>query len=710
MEPDVIDLSRVLSDRFGISEFRPGQEDVVRAILDGTDVLAVMPTGYGKSLCYQLPSLLLPGATLVVSPLISLMADQVTALRKLNLPAAFVNSSLTFDEQVTCLAALKRGDIKILYVAPERFSSQRFLGALAEVDVSLFVVDEAHCVSQWGHDFRPHYLRLADAAKRVGRPPIAAVTATATPEVRKDIAVALGLESPAEFLAGFDRANLMLDVDICPGQDAKFRSIENALDENGTPAIIYTATRKNAEKVARALDRPGRKCLVYHAGLEDTDREQVQQGFMRDDAPVVVATVAFGMGIDKRDIRLVAHFDVPGSVESYYQEVGRAGRDGYPCRGLLLFNYADTRTQEFFIEGSNPPRAIVESLYEKIWDLSPDAEPMEIATREIAESLGLKNDMQIHTAIIILERHGLIERGKSGENPAHVRRISWNPESPADLPPPSRGRTEVGGTAKTNLLRALEQAFDEDLIDGVDISKNDLCRLTGMDWTALSRHLSELDRAGILSYAPPFRGRAIRPVPPKLPVIPIDWTALARKKTWDDQRLKRIVSYAYNNKSCRRGFILDYFTGRPLRYRCGMCDVCRGYTNHRAEVKGLGTEQKRKKSQTGSLSPQSSVLDPKSSRPGSSNPIVIREQVSDGEEPLDLDASALFERLRKLRKQLADADHVPPYCVAHDRMLRDLARSRPRTLAALRQIRGFGPKNSAKYGPHFLAAVQEEKP
>lgn len=689
MDSEVVNLSETISSRFGIAQFRPGQEDVVQAILDGTDCLAVMPTGYGKSLCYQLPALLLPGATLVVSPLISLMADQVTALRKLNLPAAYVNSSLSFPDQITCLSALKRGDIKILYVAPERFSSQRFLNALADVDISLFVVDEAHCVSQWGHDFRPHYLRLADAAKRVGRPPIAAFTATATPEVRKEIAAGLGLESPVEFLAGFDRANLMLDVEVSPGQDAKFESIENALAENGVPAIIYTATRKNAEKVAKALDQPDRPCLVYHAGLEDTDRVRVQQAFMNDEVPIVVATVAFGMGIDKRDIRLVAHFDVPGSVESYYQEVGRAGRDGYPCRGLLLFNYADTRTQEFFIEGSNPPRAIVESLYAKIWDLSneeghPESEPLpvEISTKEIAQTLGLKNDMQVHTAVVILERHGLIERGKSGENPAHIRRVSWKPDK--------------GESAKAAILRALDNAFDEDLLDGVDIEKNDLCRLTGMDWASLTRHLSELDRAGVLSYAPPFRGRALRPIPPRRSDLPIDWAALARKKMWDDQRLKRMVAYAYNTKYCRRGFILDYFTGKPLRYRCGTCDVCRGSTTG-SEAKSQRTESKKKKRLL--LDPRSSVIAPEKS-------LVIREQAPEVEVPLDSASAALFERLRKLRKQLADADHLPPYCVAHDRMLRDLARARPHSLEDLRRIRGFGPKNSAKYGAHFLAAVQ----
>ncbi len=619
--PVSTDLLQSLSTWFGLAEFRPGQEDVVRAILDGQDVMAVMPTGYGKSLCFQLPALLLPGATIVVSPLISLMADQVSALRKINLPAAFVNSTLDFGEQIAVLNALKRGDVKILYVAPERFTSKRFMDALSEVDLSLFVVDEAHCVSQWGHDFRPQYLRLAPSARALGRPPVAAFTATATPEVRKDIAVALGLDAPVEFIAGFDRTNLILDVVACPGQAAKFELIEDALAENGTPAIVYTATRKNAEKVAAALERPDRPCLIYHAGLDDAERTRVQQAFMRDDAPIVVATVAFGMGIDKRDIRLVAHFDVPGSVESYYQEVGRAGRDGYPCRGLLLFNYADTRTQDFFIDGSNPPRAVVESVHDLVWARSPDALPVDLPTRDIAEKLGLRNDMQVYTALVILERQGIIERPKSADNP---------------------------------------------------------------------------------------RRRSVRPVPPRRDTLPVDWDALARKKVWDGMRLKRMVSYAYNTKYCRRGFILDYFTGKPVRYKCGACDVCRADIRVWSAPAVVPKKSARKSSTTTRAKPsEKSLLNARHSSLGASKEsLVIREQAAETDQPLTADETVLFDRLRSLRKNLAAAEGVPPYCVAHDRMLRELVRARPRTIEDLRGVRGFGPKNSAKYGPQFLAVVK----
>lgn len=620
------DLSGILSSRFGITEFRPGQEDVIDAILDGQDVLAVMPTGYGKSLCYQLPALVLPGPTLVVSPLISLMADQVSALRKQGIMAAFINSTMTQNEQIACLNAVSRGGVKILYVAPERFGSPKFMDVISGMDVSLFVVDEAHCVSQWGHDFRPHYLSLAAAVAGLGRPPVAAFTATATPDVRKDIVQGLKLESPAEFLAGFDRSNMILDVRICCGHDAKFAALEDALEGNGTPAIVYTATRKNADRVASVLSRPDRPCLIYHAGLRDEDRMRVQKAFMDDEVPIVVATTAFGMGIDKKDIRLVAHFDVPGSVESYYQEVGRAGRDGYPCRGLLLFNYADTRTQDFFIEGANPGREIVESVYRHIAGaVSSDA--VEWSARDIARRLSMKNEMQVNTSIYILERHGLVERAGRGENVTGMN-----------------GNSSALGP---RTFRLLGTTRDE---------------------------------------------------------IPVDWVALAKKRNADQMRIKRMVSYAYNNKKCRRGFILDYFTGRAIRYRCGVCDVCRGDAGETTASRAAPSIAKKTVRLSKRVRKKVLVRDESSE---SSTPLVLRTQDTEDAQPLTPTASAAFERLRALRKNLASAENVPPYCIAHDRMLRDIARTMPRTVDDLRRIRGFSNKRTDKYGLHVLNALTQ---
>jgi ATP-dependent DNA helicase RecQ len=361
---------------FRHAAFRPAQEEIVRAVLDGRDVLAVMPTGSGKSIGYQLPALLLPGLTLVVSPLIALMKDQVDELNRRGIAAAAVNSMVAVAERREILRAAQRGLVKLLYVAPERFASERFMLLLAELPVSRFAVDEAHCVSQWGHDFRPDYRRLALAADRCrradapsGRPPVIAFTATATPEVRDDIVSLLGLREPAVFVAGFDRPNLFMDVRPVSGPTEKHRLLPGLV--GGRRALVYASTRRSAEAAADALRAAGIAADPYHAGLDDRERARVQDGFAAGTIRVVCATNAFGMGIDRPDIDLVVHVEIPGSLEAYYQEIGRGGRDGRPADVVLLWNYADVRTREFLIEK--------DSLEE---DPDPRRPPLDPAERE----------------------------------------------------------------------------------------------------------------------------------------------------------------------------------------------------------------------------------------------------------------------------------------------------------------------------------------
>jgi len=348
-------LASALGRHFGHPGFRPGQEEIVRSALAGRDVLAVMPTGSGKSIGYQLPALLLPGTTLVVSPLIALMKDQVDELTRRGIPAAAIHSLMLPGERQMAIEGALAGRWRLLYVSPERFANERFALTLARVPLSRFAVDEAHCVSEWGHDFRPDYRRLAEAAgrciradARAGRPPILAFTATATPEVRADIVDLLGLESPDVFVAGFDRPNLFLDVRRVTGELEK-RALLPELVGSGR-ALVYTATRKSAERAADALRSAGRQAEAYHAGLVDAERLRVQNAFAAGTAPVVCATNAFGMGIDRPDIEAVVHYEIPGSLEAYYQEIGRGGRDGRAAGAVLLWNYVDVRTREFLIE------------------------------------------------------------------------------------------------------------------------------------------------------------------------------------------------------------------------------------------------------------------------------------------------------------------------------------------------------------------------
>ena len=350
-----LDLSSALQRHFGHAEFRRGQEAVVRAALDGRDVLAVMPTGSGKSIGYQLPALLLPGTTLVVSPLIALMKDQVDELNRRGIAAAAIHSLLPPAERQQVIDATRDGRCRLLYVSPERFANERFAAALARVPLSRFAVDEAHCVSEWGHDFRPDYRRLAEAAARCvradgapGRPPILAFTATATPEVRDDILDLLGLEDPAVFVAGFDRPNLFLDVRRVSGGLEKQAILADLVGIRR--ALVYAATRKSSERAAHALQSAGVSAEAYHAGLADAERVRVQNAFASGEARVVCATNAFGMGIDRPDVEAVVHYELPGSLEAYYQEIGRGGRDGRPSDAILLWNYVDVRTREFLIE------------------------------------------------------------------------------------------------------------------------------------------------------------------------------------------------------------------------------------------------------------------------------------------------------------------------------------------------------------------------
>jgi len=351
----VFDLAVPLHRHFGHASFRAGQEDLVRAVLDGQDVLAVMPTGSGKSLGYQLPAVLLRGTTLVVSPLISLMKDQVDELNRRGIAAAALHSMLPSGERQRALTAATRGELRLLYVAPERFASDYFLRALDTVPVARFVVDEAHCVSEWGHDFRPDYRRLAAAAARCGRgdggqgrPAVAAFTATATPEVRDDIVQLLGLDAPRVIVAGFDRPNIALHVRAVAG-DTEKRTLLPQLVGSGR-ALVYASTRRGAEEAADTLRSRGIAASAYHAGLVDAERTRVQDAFASGQARVVCATNAFGMGIDRPDVEAVIHVDVPGSIEAYYQEIGRAGRDGRPATATLLWNYADVKTREFLID------------------------------------------------------------------------------------------------------------------------------------------------------------------------------------------------------------------------------------------------------------------------------------------------------------------------------------------------------------------------
>ncbi len=348
---------KLLQTHFGYETFRTGQEQAISQVFDGQNTICVMPTGGGKSMCYQIPALVMEGTTIVVSPLISLMKDQVDALLAAGIPAAYINSSLGFEEVRETLYDVQRGAIKLLYIAPERLDSEMFLNELQGVQVPLIAVDEAHCISQWGHDFRPSYRLISRMAGLFpNNPTVLALTATATPQVREDICRILDIEEEHTVMTGFERANLTFSV--IRGQDRE-RYVKEYVQKNENEAgIIYAATRKTVDSVYDMLIKKGVKAAKYHAGMPDQERQSGQERFLNDEVTVMVATNAFGMGIDKSNIRYVIHYQLPKNMESYYQEAGRAGRDGLPSECIVLYASQDVQTQRFLIDQAQDPSRI----------------------------------------------------------------------------------------------------------------------------------------------------------------------------------------------------------------------------------------------------------------------------------------------------------------------------------------------------------------
>ena len=682
------DVRNELRRRFGWEEFRPGQEEVVRRVLAGENVLAVMPTGAGKSLCYQLPALMLPGTALVVSPLIALMQDQAAAMDAgdagESAPAVVINSTLPAAEQARRLAEVAAGRVKVVWVSPERFRNRRFVEAMQRAQLSLVAIDEAHCISQWGPDFRPDYLFLREVIRWLGRPRVLGLTATATPDVQRDIVEQLGLKQVATVIAGFERPNLRFEVIPCPDEAAKLHQV-HLLAGRG-PGIIYCGTRRNCEQVALFLQQGGARAEYYHGRLSADERLRAHSAFSAGELDAIAATTAFGMGIDKADIRYVAHYDVPGSLEEYYQEAGRAGRDGQPARCVLLYDRDDFRLQEFFIEHSWPTGDDLARAFAAIARAAESGRAV-FARRDLESTLEM-DDTRARVVISELERAGAVRRQIDGPRGEMVIRLLMG---------------ELTNEAITNreaAIAVLKQARYRKIDQMRDYAEATTCRTA-----IIRRYFGEAEVPDACGHCDICRASQAR-VRPRLrgeDQLPLAAVILQAVRELDGKMGRALLAAVLCGSQGKEaaGHRRRRWYGRLARYA------------QRQVVEAIDRLIKEGYLETRSIEDED--------RP---RPVVClaargREAIDRAawpeigptiESAVPGEAEVALTGLREVRRALAAEAGLAPYMIAHDETLEAVARERPRTLAELAAIKGMGERRAERWGEALLTALDRERP
>lgn len=572
----------ILKQYWGYNSFRPLQREIISSILDNRDTLALLPTGGGKSLCYQVPALIKEGFCLVISPLIALMQDQVTRLKKLEIPAECIHSGMHYNDVRRIADNAIQGAYKLLYISPERLQTQLFRDYMTEFDVSMIAVDEAHCISQWGHDFRPNYLKIATAREVFPSAPMLALTATATTHVQQDIEKQLLFHNTAVYKQSFARNNIFYDVHYSENKNG---DTINAI--NKQCSIIYCRSRKQTEAVGKYLEQSGIRAATYHAGMVKEKRDDAQEKWMNNEVAVMVATTAFGMGIDKPDVRMVLHYDAPEHLEAYYQEAGRAGRDGKPSWAYAMYNSADIKRLLESIDLQYPPEAYLRQVYQAVVEylqIPIGAQPDQYYPFDLfdfCKKFSLQATHAIH-ALKLLEQEGLWTLTESVYNPATIQFIA-DRHTLDDLRiiNPNLAYVTVG------LLRMYNTIFHFP----TPVRETAIAKQLKMKKEELIPILETLDKMELLEYNKPGEGPQLffhhYRVDSRHLIIDLNRIAVLRKRHKD--RTESMIAFLENKTECRERILLSYFGEKPMK-DCGHCDVCRDKQTIKIDVKTLRKE------------------------------------------------------------------------------------------------------------------------